>query len=123
MPCVFVPFYQDNINDLYARGKTLADGLNSKLMKNGRKWQHQYGFDNGGKRENILMPCSIKDNFDNFRKNILPEEALAENPEAEVIRSDDEYYRFLTDFDRELSGLTEKIWKETYLHEPAPTEK
>ncbi|GET25911.1 radical SAM/SPASM domain-containing protein [Prolixibacter sp. NT017] len=115
MPCVFVPFYQDNVNDLYAEGKTLADGLHSKLMKNGRKWQHQYGFENGHHRENILMPCSIKDNFDNFRKNILPDEAIPENPEAEIIRTDEEYYRFLTEYDRELSHLTEEIWRKTYL--------
>lgn len=69
IPCVFVPFYQDNVNELYAEGKTLANGVHSKLMKNGRKWQHEYGFENGHHRENILMPCSIKDNFDNFRKN------------------------------------------------------
>jgi MoaA/NifB/PqqE/SkfB family radical SAM enzyme len=116
MPCVFVPFYQDNVNDLYADGKTLADGLHSKLMKNGRKWQREYGFENAHHRENILMPCSIKDNFDNFRKNILPDEAIPENREAEVIRTDDEYYRFLTEYDRELSKLTEEIWHKTIWH-------
>ena len=114
MPCVFVPFSQDNINDLYAQGKTLADGLHSKLMKNGRKWQHEYGFKNSDHRENILMPCSIRDHFDNFRRNILPDEAIAENPEAEVIRTE-EYRKLLTKFDQELSGLTREIWEKTYL--------
>lgn len=114
MPCVFVPFYQDNINDLYAQGKTLADGLHSKLMKNGRKWQHEYGFDCPEQRQNILMPCSIRDHFDNFRRNILPDEAIAENPEAEAIRTE-EYHNLLTKFDQELSELTRKIWEKTYL--------
>jgi len=114
MPCVFVPFYQDNINDLYVQGKTLADGLHSKLMQNGRAWQHEYGFNNAGQRQNILMPCSIRDHFDNFRRNILPDEAIAENPEAEAIRTQ-EYHHLLTKFDQELSKLTQEIWEKTYL--------
>jgi MoaA/NifB/PqqE/SkfB family radical SAM enzyme len=115
MPCVFVPYYQDNVKDLFAKGKTLADGLFSKLMRNGRKWQHQYGLDNAEHRGNILMPCSIKDHFDNFKKNILPAEAIAENPEAEAIRTDQKYHDFLIEYDRQLAELTEKIWQEEYL--------
>lgn len=124
MPCVFVPFSQDNVNDLYAQGKTLADGMYSKFMKNGRKWQHEYGFENGGNRKNILMPCSFKDHFDNFKENILTEEAVGENEEAEAIRTDEEYSRRMADYDRELEELTEDIYKETYLQEePVAAEK
>jgi hypothetical protein len=61
------------------------------------------------------MPCSIKDHFDNFKKNILPAEAIAENPEAEAIRTDQKYHDFLIEYDRQLAELTEKIWQEEYL--------
>jgi hypothetical protein len=60
------------------------------------------------------MPCSIRDHFDNFSRNILPDEAIAENPEAEVIRTE-EYHSLLTKFDQELSELTQEIWEKTYL--------
>ena len=39
-PCAFIPYYVDNIYDLYNSGKTLSDALFSDFMKNGRKWQN-----------------------------------------------------------------------------------
>ena len=35
-PCAFIPYYADNIYDLYNNGKTLSDALFSDFMKKGR---------------------------------------------------------------------------------------
>ena len=115
MPCVFVPYYVDNINNLYAQGKTLEDAMQSKLFRNGRKWQKDYGFENPGHQENILMPCSIRDHYDNFKHNILTPDTKGEDAEAEAVLHDVEYEKLMIDFDQKLQGLTERIFQEKYL--------
>lgn len=106
MPCVFVPFYKDNVKDLFAKGKNLADAMQSKLFKNGRNWQKEVGFGNPHKRKNTLMPCSFKDHFANFRENILTPDTKGENPDAEAMKSDPEFAEILRKYDEELEWLT-----------------
>ena len=116
MPCVFVPYYVDNIKDLYNNGKTLEDALHSKLFRNGRKWQKDYGFANASHRDNVLMPCSIRDHYQNFRNNILTPDSKGENEEAEALLKDPEYIKIMNDFDDQLQEITEPIFKEKYLN-------
>jgi MoaA/NifB/PqqE/SkfB family radical SAM enzyme len=115
MPCVFVPYHIDNIKDLHAEGKTITDALFSDLFKNGRKWQCQYGLDNPKEACNWLMPCSIRDNYDNFRKNILTKDAKPENDDAKAALEDPEFYDHMVKYDKEVNDLTEPIWKKDYL--------
>ncbi len=115
MPCVFVPYYVDNIKNLYANGKTLEDALQSRLFKNGRKWQKDYGFENPDHRENILMPCSIRDHYKNFKYNILTPDVKGEDEEAEAVLYDPEYKRMMVKYDQKLQKLTESIFQKKYL--------
>ncbi len=114
MPCVFVPYYVDNVYDLYNNGKTLVDALFSDFMKKGREWIRNYGQAYPHEPKNWLMPCSIRDHYENFRKNILPDRAKGESQEAEETLRNDEYYRRLVQYDRQLEKLTEDIWEEEY---------
>lgn len=118
MPCVFVPFYEDTIYDIYKRGQKLPDALQSNLFKNGRCWQKKYGF-NSTQRCNVLMPCSIKDHYQNFMKNILTKDAKPENEEAKQMIEDAKIKKALTDFEKELEMLTTNIWEEEYLKQPS----
>ncbi len=115
MPCVFVPFHKDNINDLYAEGKDLGDALQSDFFKRGRKWQKHHGFGDPENKKNVLMPCSIKDHFDNFKENILTDDAIGENPDANAMRSDPEFAEVLRKYDEELEKLTRVVFEEEYL--------
>ncbi len=115
MPCVFVPYHVDNIKDLFSRGKSLGDALQSKLFRNGRKWQKDYGFENPDHRGNLLMPCSIRDHYENFKYNILTPDAKGEDEDAEIALLDPEYERLMKKFDQELQRLTENIFYEKYL--------
>jgi MoaA/NifB/PqqE/SkfB family radical SAM enzyme len=117
MPCVFVPYTVDNVYDLYNKGKSLVDALFSDLMVNGRKWQSEmgHGYQHPDKPENWLMPCSIRDHYDNFRRNILTENASGESEEAEESRSDGEYYRRMVEYDRKLEELTRDIWENEFM--------
>jgi len=115
-PCAFIPYYVDNIYDLYKNGKTLADAMFSDFMKNGRKWQREYGLDNWKKPKNWLMPCSIRDHYEIFRNSVLPKEAQPEDENAKEALESDEYFDVLRNYDEELQGLTEKIWENDYLN-------
>jgi MoaA/NifB/PqqE/SkfB family radical SAM enzyme len=103
MPCVFVPYYTDNIYDLYNEHKTLADATTSELMVNGQKWRRQ------NFNKNLLIPCSIRDHYLNFRDNILPYNVKAENKEANEAYQSLEYRKAMADYDKELSTLVKKI--------------
>ena len=100
-PCAFVPYYVDNIYDLYNNGKILSDALFSGFMKNGRRWQREYGFGNWKKPKNWLMPCSIRDHYEIFRNSILPKDAKPEDEKAkEALESDEFYHPEPTTFNR-----------------------
>jgi len=115
-PCAFIPYYVDNIYDLYDNGKTLSDALFSDFMKNGRKWQREYGLNNWKKPNNWLMPCSIRDHYEIFRNSVLPKGAKPEDEKAREALESREYFEVLKNYDEELQGLTEKIWETEYLN-------
>lgn len=125
MPCVFVPYYVDNVYDLYNHGKSLVNALFSDLMKNGRKWQKEmgHGYDHPDNPNNWLMPCSIRDHYENFYHNILTEDARGESEEAEESRNDNEYYRRLVEYDEKLEELTKDIWENEYMQSEDQEEK
>lgn len=115
-PCVFVPYYVDNIMELYKKGKNLGDALTSDFMKRGRKWQEEYQScrHENTHCENVLMPCSIRDHYKNFRKNILTSDAKPEDKYAEYALTDTDYYNKLVAFDDELEKLTTPVVAKDY---------
>ena len=115
-PCAFIPYYVDNIYDLYKNGKTLADAMFSDFMKNGRKWQKEYGLDNCKKPKNWLMPCSIRDHYEIFRNSVLPKDARPEDQNAKEALESEEYFEVLRNYDEKLQCLTGKIWEDEYLN-------
>jgi MoaA/NifB/PqqE/SkfB family radical SAM enzyme len=114
-PCAFIPYYVDNIYDLYKNGKTLSDALFSDFMVNGRKWQREYGLDNCQKPNNWLMPCSIRDHYEVFRNSVLTTDAKPDDQKAKEALESNEYFQILKEYDQQLENLTEKIWKSEYL--------
>jgi MoaA/NifB/PqqE/SkfB family radical SAM enzyme len=115
-PCAFIPYYVDNVYDLYKNGKTLSDALFSDFMKNGRKWQKEYGLDNWKKPHNWLMPCSIRDHYDIFKNTVLTKQAKPEDEKAKEALESDDYFAVLKSYDEQLQQLTEKIWQNEYLN-------
>ncbi len=116
-PCVFIPYYIDNVYDLYKNGKTIADALLSNFFKKGREWQKKYGYACPKKAKNWLMPCSIRDHYKYFKENILPENAKGEDNFAEEAKNSKEYYEKLVEYDEKLKELTQPIWEKEYKKE------
>jgi MoaA/NifB/PqqE/SkfB family radical SAM enzyme len=116
-PCVFIPYYVDNVYDLYKEGKTIAEALFSDFFKKGREWQNKYGFAHPQKAKNWLMPCSIRDNYRYFREAILPDDAKGEDSFAEEARNSKEYFEGLDKYDKKIKKLTQPIWDKEYLSE------
>jgi len=116
-PCVFVPYYQETVYDLFKKGKTLSDALTAPLFERGRRWQYNYGYpsctryDQKNYHGNMLMPCSIRDHYDNFRRNIMTPDTQPEDMYAAMALEDPEYYQAMVQFDEELEKLTEPNWK------------
>ncbi len=114
-PCVFIPYYVDNVYDLYREGKTLGDAWNSLFFRRGREWQNEYGFTCPRNPKNWLMPCAIRDNYHTFRTRILTPDAKPENREAEESLNSEEYYQRMVEYDKKLEALTLPIWQKEYL--------
>lgn len=108
--------YVDNIYELYKSGKTLVDAIFSDFMKNGRKWQRQYGLDDWKKPNNWLTPCSIRNHYEIFRSSVLPKEAIPEDENAKEVLESNEYFEVLKNYDEELQDLMENIWQKEYLN-------
>ncbi len=122
-PCAFIPYYVDNIYDLYNNGKMLTDALFSDFMKNGRKWQKEYGLCNWKQPDNWLMPCSIRDHYEIFRNSVLTYDAKPEDNKAKEALESIEYLDIMKNYDQELNNITKKIWEIEYLNKEASSGK
>jgi len=111
MPCVFVPYYKDNLFNLYRSGKTIADALMSDYFRRGRQWQVEYGYLNSPPG-NFFAPCSIRDNFRYFREKILTPDLKPEDDHARIALEDPEYNQKMAEFDDKIHELTEPLWRE-----------
>jgi MoaA/NifB/PqqE/SkfB family radical SAM enzyme len=111
MPCVFVPFYKDNIYDLYKTDKTIIDALMSNLFVRGRRWQKEYGYLNDPPG-NYFAPCSIRDNHRDFREKILTDDAKPEDENAKLALEDPEYFTKMDEFGVELHKRITPLWRE-----------
>ena len=114
MPCVFVPYYVDNIKEIFAAGKTINDALFSEFFKKGREWQLRYGYEYGAQPGNWFMPCSIRDHYDNFKRNIASM-VKPEDENAKVALEDPSYHKAMVEYDEKYKKLSEKLWREKIL--------
>jgi len=114
MPCVFIPYFVNNVYDLYAKGKTIADALFSDFFKKGREWQKKYGFNCPQKIGNWLMPCSIRDHYKYFKEKILPKEIRGADKFALEALKSEEYFAGLIKYDQKLKKLTQPIWDKEF---------
>jgi len=118
MPCVFIPYYKDNVKDLFQKGKKIEDALFSNFFVKGREWQNGYRNSNGN-QGNMLMPCFIRDHHQEFLRiardecHVLPEDAAAEEA-----MEDAAYHAALIEFDEKLKAIEEPCWNSEFKMNP-----
>ena len=61
------------------------------------------------------MPCSIRDHYDNWRKNIATPDVKGENADADAALRSKDYKEALEEFDKAVEKLTVPIWDQEYL--------
>jgi MoaA/NifB/PqqE/SkfB family radical SAM enzyme len=118
MPCVFVPYYVEKIQDVYAKGGTLADAIQTDLFKNGRRWQKDCGLD----KCNLLTPCPFRDHYEEFRENILTQDSKGEDRGADESLDDEEFHKIMADYGRELKEISKEIYDKKFRKSDLPVE-
>ena len=115
-PCVFVPYYLDNIIELYKKGKKLDDAIQSKLFKRIRKWQSEYGYEKPGKEVgNWFRQCPIRDHYGVMHEILTETKAKANDPSGESALKDNKYEKGLIAYGEAIDKLTKEMWKKDYL--------
>jgi len=123
MPCVFVPYAVDNINDVYRRGENINVVLKAPFFQKIRDWQNNYGYAQPAEDvHNWLCPCPVRDHFSYVRDSALETNARPINEEAAAALKDPAYYDGMAQYDREVEELTAPLWQEWYAEVPAPRE-
>ncbi len=114
-PCVFVPFWKDNIHKLISEEKTLSDALFSDLFEGIRDWQSSYSFkcppDTAG---NEIRPCFIRDHHKVAHDLFVKTDAKPGYPSAAISLQDKDYYKEMIQYDKKLAKLLDPIWEEHY---------
>lgn len=113
MPCVFIPYYKDNVKDLFKQGKKIQDALFSDFFIRGREWQGKH-FPQAGEAGNLLMPCFIRDHHKEFIQIAQECKVLPEDVAAKAALYDQGYHDALIEFDAKLNAITEPYWSSEY---------
>lgn len=110
MPCVFIPYYKDNVRKLYGEGKKIADAMFSDFFVKGREWQEGYLNKEGG--ANLLRPCLNRDHHREFMEIVRACNVQPEDEAAREALEDNEYHEKLYEFDKELKDIADPYWNE-----------
>jgi MoaA/NifB/PqqE/SkfB family radical SAM enzyme len=115
-PCVFNPYAVANINEIYKRGGTLNDVLNTPFFKKIREWQNEYGFlKKPEETGDWILPCPIRDHYQQMKEFIKECNAFPIDEAAKNAFSDEEYEKKMVEYDEELAKIFDPIWKKEYL--------
>jgi MoaA/NifB/PqqE/SkfB family radical SAM enzyme len=118
-PCVFVPYTPLNIRDVYAQGKNLNDVWAHPFLATLRAWQWDYSnelkYTKGSRHGNWMMPCPIRDHYDEFFKMLKEHNPEPVDENARAAMEDPEYYKGMVAYNRDVAKLFEPIWEKKYM--------
>ena len=116
MPCVFNPYYLQNIHEVYASGGDLNTILDAPFFRRIRRWADAYAYDPPPEAMgNVFAPCAIRDHYPMMYQLIQEVGAKPADDSAQEALASPEYYRGLVEYDRQLEDLTRGTWERDYL--------
>jgi MoaA/NifB/PqqE/SkfB family radical SAM enzyme len=115
-PCAFFPYYLANVYDLYREDKTLNDVLFSPYFESIRSWQNEYAYTcPPDKVDNLIVPCIIRDHFENAHKIITKFNAKPLDENAASALEDEEYRKRMAAYGKEVKALTQGVWESEFM--------
>ncbi len=115
-PCVFVPYYVDNVIDIYKNGRGLSDAIESTLFKRIREWQSEYGYGKPrGEVGNWLRQCPIREHYAKMHRILTETSAKASDPSGDEALKDEKYRKGLIEYGEKIGKITEEKWQKEYI--------
>jgi hypothetical protein len=112
-PCVFFPYYIDNIYDVYESNRSLSSVLSAPLFKSIRSWQQNYrGNGSANRTQNLFVPCPIRDHYAFARDAIGRFQAKPMDEAAARSIEDQEYHAGMIEYGKRTAELLDPIWEE-----------
>jgi hypothetical protein len=110
-PCVFNPFSDTNLLDVYAKGGNLSEAVeNSPLLKLTREWQKNYAFQGG----NLMTPCPVRDHFSQYAEIIKKSGAGAVAEDISIDIDDPILLQKFNEYDLELKRELDPVWENQF---------
>ncbi len=115
-PCVFAPYTQHNIIDVYDKGGGLDEVIQSPLFRAIRKWQSEYAYDRKpSEHGNLLRQCPVRDHYKEFKSIVLETGAEPADDDARISLEDEDYSSGMDEYDETMSKLTDAYWQREYI--------
>ncbi len=118
-PCVFIPYSPLNIHEVYAQNKNLNDVWEHPFFDKLRNWQWDYSnelkYTKGSWHGNLMMPCPIRDHYDEFHKILKDHNPEPIDENAQAAMEDEDYYKGMVAYNRDVAKLFEPIWEKRYM--------
>ena len=112
-PCVFFPYYVDNIYEVYKSNRSLTSLLSNPLFQSIRAWQEEYRRNtNGNRTQNLFVPCPIRDHYAFALHAISHHQAKPMDEDAARSLADPSYHAGMIEFGRKTAELLNPIWEE-----------
>ncbi len=110
-PCVFFPYYLENISEVYRDGRGLNDVLELPYFRRIREWQAGYLRDQG-KVNNLFRPCPMRDHHAFAHQTVKEFGARPMDEEAARALADPEYHRRMVEYNEEVGRLLDPLWQQ-----------
>ena len=123
-PCAFYPYFTSNLYNVYKENKTLNDVLFSPYFKSIRSWQTDYGFNQPPEKvKNYIVPCIMRDHFDNAFSIVNKHHAKPMDVNAELALADDVYQERMREYGKDANELTQEYWEKIFKKDSASAGK
>ncbi len=109
-PCVFFPYYIENIAEMYQAGRSLSEVLELPYFRRIREWQAGYLRD-GEKVNNLFLPCPMRDHHAFAHQTVQEFGAKPMDEEAARAIADPEYRRRMVEYNGEVGRLLDPLWE------------
>ena len=109
-PCVFFPYYLENISELYRAGRSLSEVLELPYFRRIRDWQAGYLRDRG-KVHNLFMPCPMRDHHAFAHQTVQEFGAKPMDEDAARALADPQYHQRMGEYNEQAGKLLDPLWE------------